>query len=242
MKQTLLTVTVLLAAGAAACTKNETSGPSASTTTTSAATTTTSTSTTTTTAPTSFTLTGQITDAKNNTPLSFADFQVYSGNANVDRRWQSDSSGNYSQVLNPGSFVLRGWHAGYEIRDIAVNLNSNQRVDFALTPATTTTTVPAGPQASFSFSPNPCTIDPGGATNCTGTNTSTGDVASIEWLWAGKRVTNQNTVNLTFGCGDLLGSGGTRTLSVRLNATGTDGTISTVDSGVPVQVNGAACP
>jgi len=243
MKHTILTVTLLMAAGAAACTKNDTSGPSNSTTTTVATTTsTTSVSTTTTTAPTSFTLTGTITDSKTNQPLSFSDFQVYSG-ANVDRRWQSDSTGSYSQVLNPGSFVLRGWHAGYEYRDIPVTLNANQRVDFALTPAaSTTTTSNVTLQANFSVSPNPCTIDPGAVTNCTGTNQSTGDIMKTEWLWAGKSAVNQNTVNLTFGCGDLVGTGTQRTLSVRLNVTGTDGTVSTTDTGVPVQINGGACP
>jgi hypothetical protein len=74
------------------------------------------------------------------------------------------------------------------------------------------------------------------------TSTSTGSVASTQWLYAGKTVNNQNPLGLTLACGDLIGSGSVRTVSVRLNVTGSDGSTGTVDNGVPVQIVGGFCP
>jgi hypothetical protein len=106
----------------------------------------------------------------------------------------------------------------------------------------TTTTVP-GLNASFTFSPNPCTINPGPAVNCTvDSSSSSGVIATRQWLYAGKVVVDQVVHALGFGCGDLIGSGTTRTISVRLTIFDAAGNVSTVDNGLPVNIVGGACP
>src|SRR5262245_3629426 len=146
MKNSLLTISLFLAVAVAACTKNSESPSSTTTTTVATTTSTAATTTTTTTAQTTFTLSGQVTDSKTKDIVKFADIEVISG-VNAGRRFQGDGNGNYTVVLQAGSFVMRAWALGYDTNDISVTIvNANLRVDVSLTPApittTTTTSVP----------------------------------------------------------------------------------------------------
>jgi len=244
MRNTIASVMLVLAVAAAACTKDTSTGPSNSTTTTSVATTTVATtSVTTTTAQTTFTVRGRVTSEKDGTSLQFADIEIISG-ANIGRRFQGDNTGAYTMGgLSPGSFVARYWAQGYLVKDVSINLSSDTTVDVQLTPAPPPTTTALALQANFTFSPNPCTINPGPTVNCTvDSSSSTGTITTRKWNYGGKEILDQVTHSLSFLCADLIGSGGVRTISVRLTVQDADGNISTVDNGVPVSIVGGACP
>lgn len=246
MRHTRTIVMLVLAVSTSACkSSNE---PSTSTTTTSVATTTTSAATTsvvTTSIPVIFSVTGKVTSEKTGELLKFADIEIIQG-ANIGRRFQGDGNGAYTMAnLSAGTFVMRVWAEGYLVKDVTVTLTTqNLTVDVQLTPVPPpTTTVAPSLNAAFTFSPNPCTISsPGPSINCTvDSSTSTGDITTRQWLYAGKVVVDQVVHTLSFGCGDLAGSGGTRTISVRLNVFDAAGNVSTVDNGVPVNVGSGTC-
>ena len=255
MRYSIAVAAAVLMAAAAACTKN-TSEPTSSTTTTSvAATTTSTTSTVATTSVTIFNVRGKVTSEKDGTTLQFADIEIIQG-ANIGKRFQGDGSGNYVMSnLSAGAFVARFWAPGYLIKDVLITLStSDVTQDVQLTPAppTTTTTIAPTLKANFSWSPNPCTIGPGG-TNCTvdGSSssgftsrgfTSRGAIAKFVWNYAGKEVVNQQTVTLSFGCGDLFGTGTNVNLSVRLTVYDDAGNLDTLDQSIPVQKSGGVCP
>ncbi len=146
--------------------------------------------------------------------------------------------------LSAGAFVARYWAPGYLVKDVLVTLTtSDLTVNVQLTPEPPPTTSVFPLNASFTFSPNPCTISPGPAVNCTvDSGASTGDITTRQWLYAGKVVVDQVVHSLGFGCGDLIGSGTTRTISVRLTVFDAAGNVSTVDNGLPVNIVGLACP
>jgi hypothetical protein len=246
MRYTIAVLTLVLASATAACTKN-TSEPSSSTTTTAASTTTSSTtSVSTTTIQATFTVRGTVTSEKDGALLKFPDIEIIQG-ANIGRRFQGDGSGAYTMAgLNPGAFVARYWAEGYLVKDVLITITtSDQTVNVQLTPEPpkTTTVVVSALNASFTFSPNPCTFAPGPSINCTvDSSSSTGDITTRRWNYAGKQVVDQITHALSFACSDLVGSGTTRTVSVRLTVFDAAGNQSTVDNGVPVNIVGAACP
>jgi hypothetical protein len=245
MRNTIASVMLVLAVSAAACTKDTSTGPSNSTTTTSVATTTVATTTvTTTTAPAFFTVRGRITSEKDGSAAQFADIEIIQG-VGINQRFQADSNGNYTMPnRGVGAFVMRVGKAGFLIKDVSVNVvNSDLTVDVQLTPAPPPTTTVLALQANFTFSPNPCTISPGNVVNCTvDSSTSTGDITTRRWNYGGKEIIDQVTHSLSFQCSDLIGSGGVRTISVRLTVQDAGGNISTVDNGVPVSIVGNACP
>jgi hypothetical protein len=245
MRNTIASVMLVLAASAAACTKDTSTGPSNSTTTTSVATTTVATTTvSTTTAPAFFTVRGRITSEKDGSAAQFADIEIIQG-VGINQRFQADSNGNYTMPnRSVGAFVMRVGKAGFLNKDVSVNvINSDLTVDVVLTPLPPATTTTVALQANFTFSPNPCTISPGPAVNCTvDSSSSTGTITTRKWNYGGKEIVDQVIHALSFGCGDLFGTGGTRTISVRLTVTDADGNISTVDNGLPVSIVGAACP
>lgn len=244
MRNTIASVMLVLAVAAAACTKDTSTGPSNSSTTTSVATTTVATtSVTTTTAQSTFTVRGRVTSEKDGTSLQFADIEIISG-ANIGRRFQGDNAGAYVMSgLSPGSFVARYWAQGYLVKDVSINLTSDTTVDVQLTPAPPPTTTALALQANFTFSPNPCTINPGPTVNCTvDSSTSTGTITTRKWNYGGKEVLDQVTLSLSFLCSDLIGTGGVRTISVRLTVQDAGGNVSTVDNGIPVSIVGGACP
>jgi hypothetical protein len=247
MRYTIAVLTLVVASATAACTKN-TSEPTNSTTTTAASTTTSSstTSVSTTTVPATFTVRGTVTSEKDGTILKFADIEIIQG-VNIGKRFQGDGNGAYTMPgLSPGAFVARYWASGYLVKDVLITLTtSDLTVNVQLTPEPpkTTTIVTTALNASFTFSPNPCTFSPGPSINCTvDSGSSTGDIATRRWLYAGKEIIDQVVHSLSFGCGDLLGSGTTRTISVRLTIVDTTGNVSSVDNGLPVNIVGGACP
>jgi hypothetical protein len=243
MRYTIAVLTLVLASATAACSKN-TSEPTSSTTTTVAATTSSTTSVSTTTIQATFTVRGTVTSEKDSTLLKFADIEIIQG-ANIGRRFQGDGSGAYTMAgLSPGAFVARYWAEGYLVKDVLITLTtSDLTVNVQLTPEPPKTTTVTALNASFTFSPNPCTFSPGPSINCTvDSGSSTGEITSRKWNYAGKEVIDQVTLNLSFGCGDLVGSGTNRTVSVRLTVFDASGNLSTVDNGVPVTIVGAACP
>lgn len=250
MRYSIAIAAAVLMAAAAACTKN-TSAPTSSTTTTSvAATTTSTTSTVATTSVTIFNVRGKVTSEKDGSSLQFADIEIIQG-ANIGKRFQGDGSGNYTMSnLSAGAFVARFWAPGYLIKDVLITLStSDVTQDVQLTPAPVTTTTTIGPtlKANFSWSPNPCTIGPGG-TNCTVDGSSSqglrsrGAIAKFVWLYAGKEVVNQQMVTLSFGCGDLFGTGTNVNLSVRLTVSDDAGNFDTLDQSIPVTKTGGVCP
>ena len=245
MRHTHAMVMLVLAVAATACTKNTSTGPSNSTTTTTVATTTsTTTSVATTSIPATFIVSGRVTAEGTGAALGFADIEIREG-ANIGRRFQGLGDGTYTMPnLNPGTFVARYWAPGYLTKDVTITVTtSNQTVDVQLTPVPPPTTSVLALNASFTFSPNPCTFSPGPTINCTvNSGSSTGDIATRRWNYAGKEVLDQTVHALSFGCGDLIGSGTTRTLSVRLTIFDAAGNLSTVDNGVPVNIVGGACP
>jgi hypothetical protein len=247
MRYTIAVLTLVLASATAACTKN-TSEPTSSTTTTAASTTTSSstTSVSTTTIPATFTVRGTVTSEKDGTVLKFADIEIIQG-ANIGKRFQGDGNGAYTMPgLSPGAFVARYWAPGYLVKDVLITLTtSDLTVNVQLTPEPpkTTTVVTSTLNASFTFSPNPCTFSPGPSINCSvDSGSSSGEITSRKWNYAGKEVVDQVTHGLSFGCSDLAGSGTTRTLSVRLTVFDAGGNSSTVDNGIPVTISGGACP
>jgi carboxypeptidase family protein len=244
MRYTITVLTLVLASATAACTKN-TSEPTSSTTTTAASTTTSSTtSVSTTTIQATFTVRGTVTSEKDGSLLQFADIEIIQG-ANIGRRFQGDNTGAYTMPgLSPGAFVARYWAPGYLVKDVLITLTtSDLTVNVQLTPEPPKTTTVTALNASFTFSPNPCTFSPGPSINCTvDSGSSTGEITSRKWNYAGKEVIDQITHGLSFGCGDLVGSGTNRTISVRLTVFDAAGNQSTVDNGVPVTIVGAACP
>jgi hypothetical protein len=245
MRHTCTIVMLVLAVLASAC-KSSNEPTTSSTTTTSVATTTsTTTSVVTTSIPVIFTVTGKVTSEKTGELLKFADIEIIQG-ANIGRRFQGDANGTYTMAnLSGGAFVMRVFAQGYLVKDVPVTLTTqNLTVDVQLTPVPPpTTTVAPSLNAAFTFSPNPCTISsPGPSINCTvDSSTSAGDITTRQWLYAGKVVVDQVVHTLSFGCGDLAGSGGTRTISVRLNVFDAAGNVSTVDNGVPVNVGSGTC-
>jgi Carboxypeptidase regulatory-like domain len=233
---------LVLAVTASTCkSSNE---PSTSTTTTSVATTTSTTSVVTTSIPVTFTVTGKVTSEKTGELLKLADIEIIQG-ANIGRRFQGDANGTYTMTnLSAGAFVMRVWAEGYLVKDVQVTLTTqNLTVDVQLTPVPPPTTSVSPLNAAFTFAPNPCTISPGLSVNCTvDSSTSTGNITTRKWNYGGKEVIDQVTLALSFGCGDLVGSGTNRTVSVRLTIMDADGNISTVDNGVPVTIVNNACP
>jgi hypothetical protein len=244
MRHTIAILTLVSAFAAAACTKN-TSEPTNSTTTTSTSSTTSSTtSVSTTTINATFTVRGTVTSEKDGTLLNFADIEIIQG-VNIGRRFQGDGNGTYTMPgLLPGAFIMRVFAAGYLVRDVLVTVTtSDLTVNVQLTPAPPPTTTVNPLNASFTNSPNPCTISPGPAINCTvDSGGSSGDITTRKWNYAGKEVVDQIVHTLGFGCGDLVGTGTTRTLSVRLTVFDAAGNLSTVDNGVAVTIVGGACP
>jgi len=246
MRYTFAVLTLVVASATAACTKN-TSEPSNSTTTTAASTTTSSTtSVSTTTVQATFTVRGTVTSEKDGTVLKFADIEIIQG-VNIGKRFQGDANGAYTMPgLSPGAFVARYWAEGYLVKDVLITITtSDQTVNVQLTPEPpkTTTVVTSTLNASFTFSPNPCTFSPGPSINCTvDSSSSSGAITSRKWNYAGKEVIDQITLGLSFACSDLVGSGTNRTLSVRLTVFDAGGNLSTVDNGVPVTIVGGACP
>jgi hypothetical protein len=243
MRYIIAVLTLILASVTAACTKN-TSEPTSSTTTSTSTTTSSTTSVSTTTIPATFTVRGTVTSEKDGSLLKFADIEIIQG-ANIGKRFQGDGNGAYTMAgLSPGAFVARYWAAGYLVKDVLITLTtSDLTVNVQLTPEPPKTTTVVALNASFTVSPNPCTFSPGPTISCSAdSSSSTGDITSRKWNYAGKEVIDQVTLNLSFACGDLLGSGINRTLSVRLTVFDAGGNQSTVDNGVPVMIVGAACP
>ena len=238
------TIAVLVLAVLCSTCKNS-NEPSTSTTTTSVApTTTTTTSASTTSIPVIFSVTGKVTSEKTGDLLKFPDIEIIQG-ANIGKRFQGDANGAYTMAnLTAGAFVMRVWAEGYLVKDVSVTLTTqNLTVDVQLTPVPATTTTVSPLNAMFTFSPNPCTISPGPSVNCTvDSGPSTGNITTRKWNYGGKEVIDQVTLALSFGCSDLSGSGGTRTVSVRLTIMDADGNLSTVDNGVPVSIVSNACP
>src|SRR4029453_974958 len=117
--------------------------------------------------------------------------------------------------LSPGAFVARYWAEGYLVKDVLITITtSDLTVNVHLPPAPPPPPTVTSLNASFTFSPNPCTFSPGPSINCTvDSGSSTGDITSRRWNYAGKQVVDQITHGLGFGCGDLQGSGINRTLS-----------------------------
>jgi Carboxypeptidase regulatory-like domain len=244
MKHTIRLVAMWMAVSAVACTKN-TNGPSNSTTvsttvaTTSASTTTAST----TSQQATFTVTGRVTSEKTGESLQFADIEIIQG-VNIGRRFQGDSSGNYTMAgLQPGAFVARYWAPGYLVRDVLITITtSDQTVNVQLTPAPPPTTTATGLAAIFTWTPNPCTIDIPGV-NCTVDGSgSTGDIKQYHWAYAGKDVFDQVTLGLSFNCGNLIGTGVNVTLNVRLTVVDSAGNANSLDQGVPVTKLNGVCP
>src|SRR5687768_3609303 len=186
MRHTSGIVMLVLAVAAASCTKNTSTAPTNTTTTTVATTTSTTTSVVTTSIPATFIVSGRVTAEGTGAALGFADIEILQG-ANIGRRFQGASDGTYTMPnLNPGTFVARYWAPGYLTKDVTITVTtSNQTVDVQLTPVPVTTTTVAALNASFTFSPNPCTISPGPAVNCTvDSSSSTGDITTRQWLYA----------------------------------------------------------
>lgn len=250
MRHAIAILTLVLAFAAAACTKN-TSAPTSSTSTTSTSTTTiTTTSVSTTTVPAIFTVRGTVTSEKDGTLLRFADIEIIQG-VNIGKRFQGDGNGGYAMPgLSPGTFVARYWAFGYLVKDVPITVTtSDLTVNVQLTPAPppTTTTFPIN--ASFSWSPNPCTIAPGPAVTCTvdgsaSTGLRSGAISVYHWAFAGVDIFGQVIVNLApyVNCSHFVGTGGTVTLSVRLTVTDDAGNSSSVDQGVPFSKQGGVCP
>jgi hypothetical protein len=185
-----------------------------------------------------------VTSEKDGALLKFADIEIIQG-VNIGKRFQGDGNGAYTMPgLSPGAFVARYWAEGYLVKDVLITITtSDLTVNVQLTPAPPPTTTVTALNASFTFSPNPCTFSPGPSINCTvDSGSSTGDITSRRWNYAGKQVVDQITHGLSFGCGDLVGSGAIRTISVRLTVFDAAGNQSTVDNGVPVMIVGGACP
>jgi hypothetical protein len=198
-----------------------------------------------------FTVSGKVTSDKDGSAAQFPVIEIIQG-ANLGKRFTGNADGTYSMPgLSGGAFVARYWSPGFLVKDVVLNLTiANVTQDVQLTPAppTTTTTISPGVKASFTWSPNPCTIGNGGV-NCTvdaggstGFRSSPRTIVTYHWAYAGKDVFNQITLNLSFGCGDLLGSGVNRTLSVRLTVIDDAGTADSIDQGVPVTIQNNACP
>jgi len=235
---------MVLAVAAASCTKN-TSAPSQSTTTTSVATTTsTTTSVVTTSVPATFTVRGRVTSEKTGEALRFPVIEIIQG-ANINRRFTGNSDGTYTMTgLSGGAFIARFWADGYLVKDVLITLTTTDlTVDVQLTPAPTTTTTAQNLTASFTWSPNPCTIGPGTATNCTvDGGASTGNIKTYHWAYAGKDVFDQVSFALSFNCTHLTGTGLVGTLSVRLTVLDDAGNADSIDQGVPVTKQGGVCP
>jgi protocatechuate 3,4-dioxygenase beta subunit len=251
MKQTLLTLTILMAVGFAACKNDNANTPTSSTTTTVATTTTTSAATTTTSipAPVQFTLTGLITDATTNRPVPLADIEIIEG-ANLGRVFRADAAGFYTAPnLNPGTFTMRVRAFGYpstDVRGITIT-NANLRVDVQLTPlpvstTTTTTTIPTL-HADFVWTPDPCTISPPAVVDCTVDGTpSTGAITTYAWSYASKTVANNARFMLVLACSDLSGTGTDVTVPVTLTVTDVNGGTDTVKKDVAIKKISGACP
>jgi hypothetical protein len=164
---------------------------------------------------------------------------------NIGKRFQGDGNGAYTMPgLSPGAFVARYWAAGYLVKDVLITITtSDLTVNVQLTPEPPPTTTVTALNASFTFSPNPCTFSSGPSISCTvDSSSSTGAITSRKWNYAGKEVVDQVTHSLSFACSDLVGSGTNRTVSVRLTVFDAGGNQSTVDNGVPVTIVGGACP
>src|SRR4029450_5059704 len=203
MRYTITVLTLVLASATAACSKN-TSEPSSSTTTTAASTTSSTTSVSTTTIQATFHVKGTVTSEKDGTLLKFADIEIIQG-ANIGRRFQGDGNGAYTMAgLSPRAFVARYWAEGYLVKDVLITITtSDQTVNVQLTPEPpkTTTVVTTTLNASFTFSPNPCTFSPGPSINCTvDSSSSTGEITSRRWNYAGKEVIDQVAPGLSFAC------------------------------------------
>jgi hypothetical protein len=251
-----LGVAVFLAASvalaAAACTKSTTS-PSSSTTTTAPATTTvTTTSATTTSVQATFTVSGRVTSDKTGASLPFPVFEIISG-VNINRRLTGNQDGTYSMTnLQPGTFVMRAWADGYFVKDLTITITtSNVTLDIQLTPAPPpTTTTPVTPlHASFTWSPNPCTIDSGNVVTCVvDGSASTGlitprTIVQYHWAYAGQDVLNSTSFNLSVpSCGAFQGSGVNVSLKVRLTVVDDQGNADTLEQGIPFTKLNGACP
>jgi hypothetical protein len=237
-------VAMVLAIAAASCTKSS-SAPTQSTTTTSVATTTsTTTSVATTSVPATFTVRGRVTSEKTGENLRFPVIEIIQG-SNIGRRFTGNDDGTYTMTgLTGGAFIARFWAEGYLIKDVLITLTTTDlTVDVQLTPVPPTTTTTQNLTANFTWSPNPCTIGPGTATNCTvDGSSSTGNITRYHWAYAGKDVFDQISFALSFSCSNLIGTGTVVTLSVRLTVFDATGAADSIDQGVPVTKLGGACP
>jgi hypothetical protein len=185
-----------------------------------------------------------VTESKSGGILKFADIEIISG-ANAGVRFQTDNNGAYNVPnLAAGTFVLRAWAQGYNIKDVPATIaNADLRVDIVLDPAPTTTTTVPSIHATFTWSPNPCTIDVGPVVNCmVDGGASTGSNIRFHWAYAGKDVFDQAAFNLSLGCGNLQGSGTNVTASVRLTITDDSGNTDSIDQGVPFTKLNGVCP
>jgi hypothetical protein len=247
-----VSLAVSVALLAFACTKDTSNSPSNSTTTVATTTiATTSTTSTTTSVQAVFTVSGKVTSDKDGSVAQFPVIEIIQG-ANIGKRFTGNQDGTYSMPgLSGGAFVARYWSPGFLIKDVLITLTtSNLTQDVQLTPAppTTTTSVSAGIHASFTWSPDPCTIGNGGvnctvdASGSTGFRSAPRTIVTYHWAYAGKDVFNQTTLALSFGCGNLLGSGVNRTLSVRLTVVDENGGADSIDQGVPVTIQNNVCP
>ena len=89
--------------------------------------------------PTTWSLTGQVTDSTTSTPIPGATLSIVDG-PNAGKSTTTDSAGNYSLTgLQQSGFTVNVSADGYFSSSKGVTLTSNQTVSFQLTPAVTFT-------------------------------------------------------------------------------------------------------
>lgn len=140
--------------------------------------------------PTTFTLTGTVTDGTSQGILPNITVQIGSG-TNVGKSAVTDSSGNYSMSgLSAGTFTLSASATSYQTTTQQVTLSTNTRVDLVLqragapTPTPTPTPTPPGPVAAPTLPPQ------------------TGSICSLNSIVHPASCNNSMFGNATFICND----------------------------------------
>lgn len=177
-------------------------GPSNTTTTTTTSTTpvatTTSTVATTTTVPTSFTVTGTISDATDNQPVGTAAEIEFLTGPRAGQKVAAVNSVYTITGLSAGSFTMRVRAIGYNSSDRTVDVtNANVSLNVSLARS-----------LSFGTTPDPCTITMGTITNCTLNGPpQTGRATITSWTWSSSFFNGSGQFyNVPqFTCGDYTG-------------------------------------
>jgi hypothetical protein len=199
---TLQPILVLAIAVVLAGCNNDDNGPSNSTTTTtstsSVATTTSTVAATTTTVPTSFNVTGTISDATDNQPVGTAAEIEFLTGPRIGQKVTAVNSVYTITGLSAGSFTMRVRAVGYNSADRTVDVTN----------ANVTLNVSLARNLSFSTTPDPCTITMGTITNCTLNGPAqTGRATITSWTWSSSFFNGSGQFyNVPqFACGDYAG-------------------------------------